>query len=126
VTVTSREPDRVVRAYTPLPDGTDRQKIAEASGNATLGSLVWSGDGRLACALGRAGAVVIVSAAARQRVQLPFTEIAAPDWSPDGTEFVVVGLRKGASVYDVYTVRMDGTRLRRLTKNLEAYAASWR
>jgi Tol biopolymer transport system component len=59
-------------------------------------------------------------------VQLPFTEIAALDWSPDGTGFVVVGLRRGAAVYDVYTVRTDGTGLRRLTKNIEAYAASWR
>jgi Tol biopolymer transport system component len=117
---------RPASLWTALPGGGDRQKIAEASGDATLGYPAWSRDGRLAVAVGQAGAVVIVSAGTKQRVQLRFTEIASLAWSPDGTRFVVVGPRKGTAVSDVYTVRTDGTGLRRLTHNLDAYAASWR
>ncbi|HSC49055.1 MAG TPA: hypothetical protein VLD16_02235 [Gaiellaceae bacterium] len=40
--------------------------------------------------------------------------------------FVVVGLTQGAAVDDVCTVRTDGTGLRRLTHDLDAYSASWR
>jgi hypothetical protein len=100
------------------------RKIAEGSGDATLGDPAWSGDGRLACAVGRAGA--IVSAGAKLRLQLPFVEIASLGWSPDGTRFVVVGLTKDSAADDVYTVRTDGTGLRRLTHDVEAYWASWR
>jgi Tol biopolymer transport system component len=112
--------------WTALPDGSDKQLVARASGYAAFGGPAWSRDGRLAYFVGRTGAVTIVSGGTKQRVQLPFTEIASIGWSPDGSRFVIVGLTKGAAVYDVYAVRADGTGLRRLTKNIEAYAASWR
>jgi len=117
---------RPASLWTALPDGSDRQRVAQASGHAAFGDPAWSRDGRLAYIVGRPGAVTIVSGAVRQRVQLPFKEIASLGWSPDGTRFVVVGVTKGAAVNDVYTVRTDGTGLRRLTRNLEAHAASWR
>ena len=117
---------RPASLWTALPGGGDRQKMAEGSGDAALGDPAWSGDGRLACAVGRAGAIVIVSAGAKLRLQLPFVEIASLGWSPDGTRFVVVGLTKDSAAYDVYTVRTDGTGLRRLTHDVEAYWASWR
>ena len=69
---------------------------------------------------------MIVSAGAKLRVQLPFVEIASLGWSPDGTRFVVAGLTKDSAAYDVYTIRTDGTGLRRLTHDVEAYWASWR
>ncbi|HET7556200.1 MAG TPA: LpqB family beta-propeller domain-containing protein [Gaiellaceae bacterium] len=108
--------------WTALPDGTDREKIAQAS----PAHPAWSRDGRLAYADTSKNGITIVSGSAKQHVALPFIEIASLAWSPDGTRFVVVGVTKGAAVNDVYTVRTDGTGLRRLTKNIEAYAASWR
>ena len=117
---------RPASLWTALPSGGDRQKIAEGSGDATLGDPAWSGDGRLACAVGRAGAIVLVSSGAKLRLQLPFVEIASLRWSPDGTRFVVVELTKDSAADDVYTVRTDGTGLRRLTHDVEAYWASWR
>jgi Tol biopolymer transport system component len=111
--------------WTALPDGSDKQKIAVGPLNPTLGDPVWSRDGRLACVVGRS-VVVIVSGGTTRRVQLPFDGISSLDWSPDGTRFVVAGFRTGTAVTDIYTVRTDGTGLRRLTHNLRAYAASWR
>ena len=111
---------------TALPDGSDKQQVAQASGDTTFGPLAWSRDGRLAYAEGRGGAVVIVSGGTKRHVALPFTGIDSLGWSPDGTRFVVVGFKRGAAVSDVYTVSTDGTELRRLTKNIEAFTASWR
>ena len=75
---------------------------------------------------GQTGAMGIVSGGVEHRVQLPFTEIGSIAWSPDGTRFLVTGRTKGAAVYDVYTVRTDGSGLWRLTTNIEAYGVSWR
>lgn len=111
--------------WTANPDGSGRQKVAQATGNTLLASPAWSSDGRLAFVEGKA-TVGIVSGAAGTKVTLPFLEVESLGWSPDGARFVVVGLRKGTAVSDVYTVRTDGTGLRRLTKNLEAYSVSWR
>jgi Tol biopolymer transport system component len=107
--------------WTASPDGTGKQKVAEG----LVASPAWSHDGRLAYLDGAATAVV-VSGASTTRVPLPFAQVNSLGWSPDGTRFVVAGFTKGAAVDDVYTARTDGTGLRRLTKNLEAYAASWR
>jgi Tol biopolymer transport system component len=117
-----------VSMWTALPDGTDRQKVAQRSSQrpGTLGEPAWSHDGRLAFTDGTGGAVAIVSGGTTQHVRLPFTGIDSLGWSPDGTHFVVVGFTKGAAVDDVYTVRTDGTGRKRLTHNLEAYDASWR
>src|SRR5262249_35115414 len=68
--------------WTALPDGSDRQRVAQASGYAAFGGPAWSRDGRLAYFVGRGGAVTIVSGGMRQRVQLPFTGIASLGWSP--------------------------------------------
>ena len=60
------------------------------------------------------------------RVALPFRLIGDLGWSPDGTRFLITGIRPGDAVPDVYTVRTDGTDLRRLTRNLDVSGAAWR
>jgi len=111
--------------WTALPDGSNKQKVTVGPLDPTLGDPAWSRDGRLACVVGPS-TVVIASGGTTRRVQLPFDGISSLDWSPDGTRFVVAGFRKGTAVDDVYTVRIDGTGLRRLAHNLRAYGASWR
>jgi Tol biopolymer transport system component len=57
---------------------------------------------------------------------LPLRRISDLAWSPDGTHFVLTGVRPGYAVPDVYTVRTNGSNLLQLTKNLDATAVSWR
>ena len=61
-----------------------------------------------------------------KRLKLPFARIQSLAWSPDGSRLVVVAQARGQPAADVYTVRTDGTGLRRLTRNIGANSASWR
>jgi Tol biopolymer transport system component len=112
--------------WTALPDGSDRQKIAESPSDNAFAALAWSRDGRLVYSRGQAGAVVIVSDGTSHEVKLPIAEIDSLAWSPDGTRFLVTGRRRGDAVPDVYTVRTDGGDLTRATTDLDASGASWR
>ena len=109
-----------VAVWTALPDGSDPQQVAKAGGTDTPRAPAWSRDGRLAYLQG--SAVVV----AGKRVELPFHLIGDLAWSPDGTRFLLTGIRPGAAVADAYSVRTDGTDLRRLTTNLDVSGASWR
>lgn len=119
----SRDP---ISLWTALPDGSDRRKLADVPAEILPDGLAWSADGRLAYAAPRTGGVLVFSGAAEQHVQLPFRDLRSLAWSPDGTRFVVVGLAAHAATYDLYSVRTDGTDVRRLTTDLDAFSASWR
>jgi Tol biopolymer transport system component len=106
--------------WTALPDGSDPQQVAKAGGTDTPRAPAWSRDGRLAYLQ---GSTVVV---AGRRVSLPFRLIGDLAWSPDGTRFLVTGVRLGGAVPDVFTVRTDGTGLLQLTKNLDVSGATWR
>ncbi|HKC77182.1 MAG TPA: hypothetical protein VKB70_02235, partial [Gaiellaceae bacterium] len=103
--------------YTAKPDGTDPVKVA-ANGRKPA----WSSDGRLAYLTGSAATTIVVGSA---RFTLPLASIESLAWSPDGTEFVVVGRKKSDPAYDVYTLKTDGTDLTRRTWNYGALGASW-
>jgi Tol biopolymer transport system component len=107
--------------YTARPDGSDPQLVAKAGGTDTPRAPAWSHDGRLAYLLGTK--VVVPDGAT---VALPFRRIFGLAWSPDGTHFVLTGVRPGEAVLDVYAVRTDGTDLLQLTKNLDAAGVDWR
>jgi Tol biopolymer transport system component len=107
--------------WTAKPDGTDRLKIA--GGN--VSSPAWATDGRLAYLDGKA-TVVVVGGGSPQRVQLPLAEVTSLAWSPDGTRFVIGARAVGTAAPDIYTLRTDGTDVRRLTTDLDAGSPSWR
>jgi dipeptidyl aminopeptidase/acylaminoacyl peptidase len=110
-----------------LPDGSDPQKLANVpTTEIHPSSLAWSADGRLAYAEPETGGILVFRGAVVKHVSVPFRDIRSIDWSPDGGRFVVVALAKGAATYDVYSVRTDGTGVRRLTTDIDASAASWR
>ncbi|HEX3686015.1 MAG TPA: hypothetical protein VHU60_00400 [Gaiellaceae bacterium] len=109
-----------VAVWTALPDGSDPQQVARAGGTDTPRAPAWARDGRLAYL---EGSDVVL---AGQRVTLPFRVTYDLTWSPNGTRFLVTGIRPGDAVPDVYSVRTDGTDLRRLTTNLDVSGASWR
>lgn len=104
--------------WTANPDGSDPVKVA-ANGTAPA----WSSDGRLAYRVGDRGATVVVDSA---QVKLPFASITSFAWSPDGTRFIVTARKTKTGTPDVYTVATDGTDPARLTKNYDAWGASWR
>jgi Tol biopolymer transport system component len=68
---------------------------------------------------------VIVDGASTHRVPLPFAGVTSLGWSPDGTRFVVAARGAGTAVPDIYTLRTDGTEVRRLTTDLVAGSPSW-
>ena len=106
-----------VALWTALPDGSDPQQVAKAGGTDPPQAPAWSRDGRLAYVQ---GAKVVIAGGAT--VTLPLRRISDLAWSPDGTHFVVTGVRPGGAVPDVYVLRTDGTDLLELTKNLDASA----
>ncbi len=120
----AREP---ISLWTALPDGSDPQKLANVPATEiSPSSLAWSADGRLAYAEPERGGILVFSGTAEQHVAVPFRDLRSIDWSPDGTRFVVVAHAKGSATYDVYSLRTDGTDVRRLTTNVDAYSVSWR
>jgi Tol biopolymer transport system component len=107
--------------WTASPDGSSKQKVAEG----LVASPSWAKDGRLAY-LDAAATAVIVNGSSAVRVQLPFERVTSLGWSPDGTRFLVTAVAAGAAVPDVYTLRTDGTDVKRLTTDFDAAAPSWR
>jgi Tol biopolymer transport system component len=105
-----------VGLWTANPDGTGKVQVA------AKGVLpAWSADGKLAYLTGAATVVV-----GSTSFKLPFAHVTSLAWSPDGTRFVVTAEKKGAAASEVFTVKTDGTDLVELTRNYNAFAASWR
>ena len=102
--------------WTAKPDGSDPVEIS-AKGRKPA----WSGDGRLAYLVGSAATIVVGST----HVKLPLASVSSLAWSPDGTEFVVVGRARRDPAFDVYTVKTNGRHLVRRTWNYGAFGASW-
>jgi Tol biopolymer transport system component len=100
------------------PDGSDPVKVS-----ATGRKPAWSSNGRLAYLVGSSATIVVVGSS---RLKLPFAAVESVAWSPDGTRFVVVARKQNAPAYDIYTVKTDGTGLRRFTWNYGVLGASWR
>jgi Tol biopolymer transport system component len=104
--------------WTSLPDGTGRHEVAQIG--AGLTSPAWSADGRLAYVVGTSAFVQ------RRKVPLPFAQVRSIAWSPDGTRFLVAARPRNAPTFDLYTVRIDGTGVQRLTTNLDVSSGDWR
>ncbi len=58
------------------------------------------------------------------RLFFPGSELSTMQWSPDGNQ-VALPIATSAITQDVYIVRRDGTGLRRITTNLQAYFFSY-
>lgn len=104
--------------WTAAPDGTGLVRIAGIG--AGLTTPAWSADGRLAYLLGTS---VVVDGT---KVPLPFAQVRSVAWSPDGTRFLVAAKPEGAPTFDLYTVKTDGTDVRRLTFDLDVSSGDWR
>jgi TolB protein len=104
--------------WTAAPNGAGRVRVASIGAGLTTPS--WSADGRLAYILGTS---VVVQG---KKVALPFAQIRSIAWSPDGTRFLVAAKPKGAPTFDLYTVRVDGTGVQRLTSNMDVSSGDWR
>jgi Tol biopolymer transport system component len=113
---------------TVAPDGTDAAVVPNTS-LAEGGPAAWSADGRLAVL--RVSTFSIYFPAAKTSIRLPGLHDAigpAPGlaWSPDGTRLAFTGADANG-VDDVWTVRVDGTGLTRVTHDLDADGAiAWR
>ena len=59
----------------------------------------------------------LATGAERQLTDSPDTDEASPDWSADGRRIVFQGDLAEPGNYDVYSIRPDGTGLRRLTRS---------
>lgn len=103
--------------WTAFPNGTGRTKVAAIP---NLTEPAWSADGRLAYL---AGTMVVVQG---RKVALPFAQVRSLAWSPDGTRFLVAAKAKGTPTFDLYTVRIDGTGVQRLTSNMDVSSGDWR
>ena len=61
-----------------------------------------------------------------RKIPLPFARLTSLAWSPDGTRFLVTAKAQNTPAFDLYTVRIDGTGVRRLTTNLDVSGGDWR
>jgi dipeptidyl aminopeptidase/acylaminoacyl peptidase len=118
--------------FTAVPNGSDLRTVVTCipatSGPpcAEPGGAAWSPDGtRLA--LGYTQLIVMNAdgSGGAALPQLTRTD-SSPSWSPDGHRLVFLGIPpEQAPGYDVYTVRTDGTDLRRLTFGADAVDVEW-
>jgi dipeptidyl aminopeptidase/acylaminoacyl peptidase len=125
------------RLVTTRRDGSDPRVVYECSTTRPPCELhigegpSWSPDGRrIAFAVG--GHLAIADADGQNMRTLPLLTDSdhSPAWSPDGRRLAFVSLRLGTAeesggAGDVYTVRTDGSALRRLTNGAEAADVSW-
>jgi Tol biopolymer transport system component len=104
------------------PDGTGQRELAEGE-SAYLPA--WSRGGELAYVdqgPGRKTALVVNG----RRVPLPFARVDDLAWLADGSRLVLFAAKVntgslGSLVYDVYTVRPDGSAIQRLTTNVSGW-----
>jgi hypothetical protein len=115
-------PPTVERVYSVAPDGTDELDVVLAT--AATGIPVWSPDGRqLAIADPEAGLLTIRDAASGADVVVATpTGLGVAMWSPSSDRMVLYGGLETSSLFALYTINADGTRLNRIG---EAWDFSW-
>jgi Tol biopolymer transport system component len=127
-------PSRI--AYASWPAGKPTTVAADGTGKALVrgiegdGVPAWSSDGRLAyLQTDQHGRYFITVPPSGKRITLPrFTSYGASGlaWSPDGTTFAF-DAADNAGISDVWTIRVDGTHLTRITHGLGAVTSlAWR
>jgi Tol biopolymer transport system component len=127
-------PSRIV--YNAWPSGKPTTVAPDGSGKALVsgagagGTAAWSTDGRLAyLQTDQRGRLSILLPASGGRIELPQLTGAYASglaWSPDGTRFAFVAA-DASGLSDVWTIRVDGTHLTRVTHALGAVTSlSWR
>jgi Tol biopolymer transport system component len=110
---------------TAAPDGSDVRLVP---GTASTTAYAWSPDGQLALLGTRRAKLSIVIG--EKTIALPSlaptVRFAGLAWSPDGSQLVFTA-EDADRVSDLYTVRVDGTHLTRVTHDLGAISSvSWR
>jgi Tol biopolymer transport system component len=118
--------DRVIRTFGLKATGTEPH------------GAVWSPDGRMLAVTienttkrpVKASAIYLISADGRsiRRLTPPKLDAGNPDWAPDGQRIVFNSFYEGQSESELYTIRADGTairRIRREKKNNYAFDPVW-
>lgn len=98
------------------------------TGDVYADAAAWSPKGdKLAYASRREGRfniiVIDIATGAAQQVTHGEGNNENPRWSPDGRHIVFASSRAGT--YDLYTMRADGTEVRRLTRGGDCYTPDW-
>ena len=110
--------------WTANPDGTNARQLTVGY----IESPTWSRSGTLAY-LNQppvGGPTLVVYSGGAHRYRLPFAQATSLSWAPNNHSLAVVARATPSSPYDVYSINLDGTGLRRLTTNLDALGgASW-
>ncbi len=99
------------------PDGSDRTLVAKDGDYPA-----WSPSGQLAYLVWRGHVPMLVVGSTQ--ANLPFAQVGALHWTPDGTRLEVIASMRKYGTLDLYTVKPDGTGLVRLTKNFGVLAGS--
>jgi Tol biopolymer transport system component len=104
------------------PDGTGQRELA---GGESAYLPAWSRAGELAYVDQQPGRKAVLVVGGR-RVSVPFARIDDLAWLADGGRLVLFAAKVntgalGSLVFDVYTVRPDGTGVRRLTTNVSGW-----
>jgi len=120
-------------AYDALPNDTATTVAADGTGKTVVpgggGAAAWSTDGRLAYLQSDANARPWIRLAATgKKISLPRFTIGRGGlaWSPDATRFAFVATDR-SGISDVWTIRVDGTHLMRVTHGFGAVTSVvWR
>ena len=110
-------------------DGVGVQKVTNGEGEA--GNPAWHPDGQhIAFSWTRGYSkgdwnIFVMDAGSKQFVQLTHSEgkNENPVWAPDGRHIVFASNRLGS--FDIYTMRVDGSDVKRLTQGGDCFTPDW-